>query len=81
MQQVGWHGSKLSNRQKRATQLHNLALFLTPEAHIATASEHSHFTDKEIFLKQQFQTSSCEKILRSEKVEDILCQKKAIFKR
>lgn len=63
MQQHSWNGSKLSNRQKRATELHNLALFLTPEAHADTASGYTHFKDQEVFLKQQFQASSSEKIL------------------
>lgn len=62
--------SKLSERQKRATILHNLALFLKSEAQVATASGYTHLKNQEFFLKQQFQTSSSEKTLLSEMVQD-----------
>jgi len=70
MQQHSWNGGELSNGQKRATELHNLALSLMPEAHLDTAPGYTHFKDQEVFLKQQFQTSSSEKIL-SEMVQDV----------
>lgn len=62
--------SKLSERQKRATILHNLALFLKSEAQVATASGYTHLKNQEVFLKQQFQASSSEKTLLSETVQD-----------
>lgn len=40
------------------------------EAHVATASEYADFKDQEVFLKQQFQASSSEKILLSEMVQE-----------